>query len=155
MQTIDPHSRPEYDDWLRTGPSQDSLTTHSQDYPVDAIVSSVASLVFVTTGQLAVDALDEIPGDVALTPIVALRITELLRVTLQYPDLGARQRIARLWQDEESPHVPHGRVVVEESCVRFGIEPIGAGALVAILWHHVPAAILHIEHFAQAHRHVD
>lgn len=167
MQTIDPHSRPEYE-----GPFSTTQPVHqvppapviadatepipgapvSQDVPVDALVSSVAGLVLVTTGHLAAEVLDEVPREVALTPLVAFRIAELLRVVVQYSDFGARARIAGLWQEEESPYMPQGRVVVEETCVRFGIEPIGAGALVAVLWEHVPAVISHLEHFAEAHR---
>lgn len=116
--------------------------------PVDAVVSTMARLVFVTTGQAACHALGEFPSQVALTPVVAFRIAEVLRAIAQHSDLQMRAAIVAEWQADEMLHVPHGRVLVEQYAVRFGIEPIGAGALVSVLWEHVPAVIRHLEDYA-------
>jgi hypothetical protein len=111
-------------------------------------VSSTGNLVFLTTGQQACDVLGESPSQLALTPVVALRIAEVLRVILQYPDLATRAAIVEEWQDGERPHVPHGCLAMDPMAVRVGIEPLGAGVLVAVMWEHVPALIVHLEHHA-------
>lgn len=105
----------------------------------------MAQLIFVTTGEAACGEFNEFPVQVALTAVVARRIAEVLRVTLQHPDLETRQAIATQWQADEQPHVPHGRLLVSADAVRIGIEPLGAGALITVGWHYVPGFILQLE----------
>lgn len=113
--------------------------------PDDAIVSVMGGLVFVTTGQQACEQLGEYPTQVALTPVVAARISEVLKVILQYPDLPTRESIVAEWNQGEAGLVPHGRVLIDMTAVRFGIEPLGAGALVAVLWEAVPPLVITID----------
>lgn len=115
----------------------------------DAIVAGGGGLVFVTTGGIACARLGAFPDQVALTPVVALRIGEVLRVVLQYPDLGSRVAILDEWRAGESLAVPHGRVVVDEAAAHVGIEPLGAGTLVSVLWEHVPGFVWQIEYMAR------
>lgn len=119
-------------------------------YPVDALVTTLAGVVFVTTGQHACDSLGEFPAQVALTPLVARRIAQALRDVLPYPGLEERLSVVAAWQAEELPHVPHGRLELDFLAVRFGIEPLGAGTLVAVRWEHVPGLILQLEAAAAA-----
>ncbi len=119
------------------------------DYPVDALVSSMASLIFVTTGHAACAALDEFPNQISLTPTVALRIAEVLRCLLQYPELGSRSALVDQWNEDEEPYIPHGRVLVDPQGARIGIEPLGAGVMVPALWEHVPALVLQLEQVAE------
>jgi len=115
----------------------------------DAIVSGGGGLVFVTTGELACAALGAYPDQVALTPVVALRVAEVIRVVLQYPDLATRAAIVDEWQVGESLAVPHGRVLVDARAVHVGIEPLGAGTLVSVLWEHVPGFVWQVEYMAR------
>ena len=105
----------------------------------------MAQLVFVTTGQAACDEFDEFPVQVALTPVVACRVAEALRVTLEHSDLQTRAAIVAQWQADENPHLPHGRLVIDGKAVHIGIEPLGAGALITVGWAYVPALILQLE----------
>ena len=132
-------------DSVTGGTDVDPAASATAPLPVDAVVSTMAQLIFVTTGQVACDEFDEFPTQVAFTPRVARRVAEVLRFTLQYPDLVTRQAIVAQWQAEEDPHVPHGRLLMDESAIRFGIEPIGAGALIVVGWAHVPALIYQLE----------
>lgn len=122
-----------------------AASSAAAELPTDAIVSTMAHLVFVTTGQAACDEFGEFPVQVALTSVVARRIAEVLRVTLEHPDLESRQAIATQWQADEQPHLPHGRLLVGAKAVGIGIEPLGAGALITIGWNYVPAFILQLE----------
>ena len=114
----------------------------------DAVVVVAANLVYVTTGTQACAHLRESATQVALTPVVAHRIAEILKVSLQYADLPTRQSLVEAWGAGEVTQVPHGSVQINMDSVRFGIEPLGAGARVAVLWQHVPALILCLEHYS-------
>lgn len=114
-------------------------------YPVDAPVATMAGVVFVTTGQMACDAIGATPCQVALTPLVARRIAELLRACLVERSLEGRQQQCADWQAEEDRHVPSGRVVMDQLAAHIGIEPLGAGTLVSVQWEHVPGLILQLE----------
>jgi len=118
----------------------------------DAVVVAAANLVYVTTGTQACAHLREYATQVALTPVVAYRIAEILKVSLQYADLPTRQSLVEAWGAGEATQVPHGSVQIDMQCVRFGIEPLGAGARVTVLWQHVPALILCLEHYSAALR---
>ncbi|MEM9380290.1 MAG: hypothetical protein AAGB93_10115 [Planctomycetota bacterium] len=118
----------------------------------DAAVGVAASLVYVTTGPKACEVLGETPTQVAMTSVIAGRIAEILKVSLQYPDLETRQSLVEAWMAGERAQVPYACVELDMGCVRIGIEPLGAGARVAILWEHVPALILCLEHYARAIR---
>ncbi|MEM9801978.1 MAG: hypothetical protein AAGA20_16750 [Planctomycetota bacterium] len=112
---------------------------------VDAAVGIAAKLVYVTTGPQASRRMGEDVMQVALTPVVAARIAEILKVVLQYADLIQRQEIVAAWSAGEATQFPQGRVEVDLLCVRIGIEPLGAGARVVVLWEHVPALVLQLE----------
>ncbi|QDV06222.1 hypothetical protein Poly30_17290 [Planctomycetes bacterium Poly30] len=116
--------------------------------PSDAPVSVYSGLVFATTGQMACYELNAPLDQVALTPAVALRIAAVLRETLQYGDLRERDHAVQVWSASEAAAMPHGRVLVSESCIQFGIEPLGAGALVTVQWAYVPGLILALENAA-------
>ena len=118
----------------------------------DAVVVVAANLVYVSTGVQARSQLGETQTQVALTSVVAHRIAEILKVSLQYPDLATRQSLIEAWSSGEARQVPHGSVEIDMECVRIGIEPLGAGARVAILWQHVPALILCLEHYSRSLR---
>ena len=115
------------------------------DLEVDALVSTVANLIVVTTGVAAIDTLGAALEQVTLTPLVAERIAGALREALVLSDPLHRAELIARWQEAERSNVPFGRIVVDESAVHLGIEPIGAGALVSVLWRHVPALIWQLE----------
>ncbi len=114
-------------------------------YPVDAPVSTMSGVVFVTTGQIACETLGTSPCQVAFTTRVARSIAVLLRTSLQEPGLDGRQQLCAVWQAEEDARVPSGRVIMDQRAVHLGIEPLGAGTLVTVMWEHVPALILQLE----------
>ena len=114
-------------------------------YPVDALVSTMTGVVFVTTGQLACEALGTSLCQVAFTTRVARGIAALLRESLQESSLDGRQQLCAAWQAEEDTRVPSGRVLMDQRAVHLGIEPLGAGTLVTVMWEHVPALILQLE----------
>lgn len=126
-------------------PAQGGACAPAPAYPVDALVSTMGGVVFVTTGQLACDRFGAAANQVALTPLVARRIAEILRATLGTPDLEERRALCAAWQEEENPHIPHGRVLLDQEAVHLGIEPLGAGFLVTVAWEHVPGLILQLE----------
>lgn len=114
-------------------------------YPVDAPVSTMSGVVFVTTGQTACETLGTSPCQVAFTARVARSIAALLRTSLQEPSLDGRQQLCAVWQAEEDARVPSGRVIMDQRAVHLGIEPLGAGTLVTVMWEHVPALVLQLE----------
>ena len=114
-------------------------------YPVDAPVSTMSGVVFVTTGQIACETLGMSPCQVAFTARVARSIAVLLRTSLQEPSLDGRQQLCAAWQAEEDARVPSGRVIMDQRAVHLGIEPLGAGTLVTVMWEHVPALVLQFE----------
>ena len=116
--------------------------------PADAPVTVYGGLVFATTGQMACYELNAPLDQVALTPAVALRIATILRETLLYGDTRERDMAVQVWSASEAAAMPHGRVLVHEPCVQFGIEPIGAGALVTVQWAYVPGLIVALENAA-------
>lgn len=133
-------------------PARVTPSAAAENPAVDALVSSMANLIFVTTGPAACEALNLFPNQVALTPVVAERIAEVLRVVLQYPDVGTRAAIVEEWQMGELACVPGGRVEVDEHAVHVGIEPIGAGILVSVLWPHVPVLVWQLDQVARRMR---
>jgi hypothetical protein len=116
---------------------------------VDASVGVAANLVYVTTGPAACLQLSEVQVQIAMTPIVATRVAQILRASLEYPDLVTRQSFVEAWASSERAQFPHGCVEIDAYSVRIGIEPIGCGARVAVLWQHIPALIVHLETCAQ------
>ncbi len=114
----------------------------------DAIVSVYGGLIFATTGQMACYELNATAEQVALTPAVALRIAGVLREALAFGDLEKRQLALQVWTASEMAAMPHGRVLFEEAGVQFGIEPLGAGALVTVQWAYVPGLIASLENAA-------
>lgn len=114
-------------------------------WAVDAVVATMANLVFVTTGPAACQTLGVLPEQVALTPIVALRIAEILRACLGSPTPGERSAQVEEWQAAERARIPGGRLVLDASAAHIGIEPLGAGTLVSVLWENVPALIWQLE----------
>lgn len=109
-----------------------------QQVLTDALIGETGGLVFLTTGSAACEALDEVPVQVAITPMIAFRLAEILKVALQYPDRETRLKLIADWSETERAAVPHAVLEVDERCVRVGIEPLGAGCSVAVLWEHVP-----------------
>ena len=114
-------------------------------HPVDALVSTMSGVVFVTTGQTACETLGASPSQVAFTARVARSIAVLLRTSLEERSLDGRQQLRAVWQAEEDERVPSGRVTMDLRAVHLGIEPLGAGTLVTVMWEHVPALILQLE----------
>ena len=113
--------------------------------PIDAPVSTMSGVVFVTTGQIACETLGASPSQVAFTARVARSIALLLRTSLQERSLDGRLRLCAAWQAEEDGRVPSGRVIMDDRAVHLGIEPLGAGTLVTVMWEHVPALVLQLE----------
>lgn len=109
-----------------------------QQVATDALIGETGGLVFLTTGSAACEVLDEVPVQVALTPVIAFRLSEILKVALQYPDRETRLKLIADWTESERLAVPHATLDVDERCIRVGIEPLGAGCNVAVLWEHVP-----------------
>lgn len=119
--------------------------TAPPSYPVDAPVSTMSGVVFVTTGRIACESLGVSPDQVAFTTRVAQSIAVLLRTSLQERSLEGRQQLCAVWQVEEDARVPSGRVIMDQRAVHLGIEPLGAGTMVIVMWEHVPALILQLE----------
>jgi hypothetical protein len=109
-----------------------------QQVVTDALIGETGGLVFLTTGSCACEVLDEAPVQVALTPMIAFRLSEILKVALQYPDRETRLKLIADWSEAERVAVPHAVLDVDDRCIRVGIEPLGAGCSVAVLWEHVP-----------------
>ncbi len=110
----------------------------------DALIGETAGLVFLTTGAAACEALDEVPVQVALTPMLAFRLSEILKAALQYPDHETRGALIEEWSAGERVSVPFAALDVDDRSVRVGIEPLGAGSRVAVLWEHVPGLTLQL-----------
>ncbi|MEO1697057.1 MAG: hypothetical protein AAFU73_07170 [Planctomycetota bacterium] len=121
----------------------------THDWTVDTVVVTQANLVFLTTGPAACATLGLLPNQVALTPLVALRVADVLWRALEATDEFSRADVVREWQLEERVAVPHGRVVVEPRAAHIGIEPLGSGVLVSVLWEHVPALAWQLEAVAR------
>ena len=147
-----PNEFPHYD--LRPDPApgaQGYTAAHDvEEAPplADALVTVYGGLVFATTGQMACYELNAPLDQVALTPAVALRIASILRETLNHGDIRERDLAVQVWSASEAAAMPHGRVVVAESHICFGIEPLGAGALVTVQWAYVPGLIVSLENAA-------
>ena len=107
----------------------------------DALVNVYSGLIFATTGELASHELNITPEQVALTPAVALRIAGVLREVLELEEHSEREAALGIWSSHEVALMPYGRVIMDESAVHFGIEPLGAGALVTVQWDHVPGLV--------------
>jgi hypothetical protein len=115
-----------------------------QRVATDALIGETGGLVFLTTGSAACGVLDEMPVQVALTPMLAFRLSEILKVALQYPDRETRQELIDKWSTGERVAVPYAALDVDERSIRVGIEPLGAGSRVAVLWEHVPGLTLQL-----------
>lgn len=130
---------------MQQSPIDPDSTAAESALPVDALVSSMAQVIFVTTGPAACATFGEAPVQIALTPMVAERMACALRDAAQYPDLGSRQALLELWQSQELQFMPHGRILASEAGVHVCIEPLGAGEYVGVRWEHVPALIWQLE----------
>jgi len=115
----------------------------------DAVIGETGGLVFLTTGSVACGALDEMPVQVALTPVIAHRLSEILKVALQYSDHETRRELIAEWSSRELVAVPHAVLEVDDRSVRIGIEPLGAGSRVAVLWEHVPGLTFYLAEAAR------
>lgn len=116
--------------------------------PVDAPVTVYGGLVFATTGPMACHELNAALDQVALTPSVALRIATALRETLDVAEIREREHAVEVWMASEAAAMPRGRVIVSDVGIQFGIEPLGAGALVTVQWVFVPGLIASLENAA-------
>lgn len=116
--------------------------------PVDAPVTVYGGLVFATTGPMACHELNAALDQVALTPSVALRIATVLRETLDVAEIREREHAVEVWMASEAAAMPRGRVIVSDVGIQFGIEPLGAGALVTVQWVFVPGLIASLENAA-------
>ncbi len=123
--------------------------TQAAAYPADAIVSVQAGLIFVTTGQMACHELGADLDQVALTPAVAWRIAQALRESLQHSGMHERRVSIGVWSASEVAAMPHGMISVDDRFVKVGIEPLGAGARVAVAWDYVPGLIVSLENAVQ------
>lgn len=120
-----------------------------QQVITDALIGQTGGVVFLTTGAAACEALDEAPVQVALTPMIAFRLAEILKVTLQYSDRETRAKLVEEWSASERVAVPYAVLEVDDAGVRVGIEPLGAGSTVAVLWEHVPGLTLQLSDAAR------
>ena len=117
----------------------------------DAVIGGEGSVVFVTTGVEAGAAFGESPVQIALTPSIAFRVAEALKIALQEPDLETRQALLGEWAGREQQAMPHAVLEASERGVRVGIEPLGTGSTVPVLWRHVPALALQLDAAARRH----
>ena len=117
----------------------------TQQVAEDAVIGATGGGVFLTTGPAACEAFDEVPGQLAMTPMLAFRLAEILKVALQYPAHEPRRQLIEEWAANERLAVPHAVLEVGPEAVRVGIEPLGTGCTVPVLWRHVPALTLHLD----------
>ena len=78
-----------------------SMSYGGVDLEVDALVSTVANLIVVTTGVAAIDTLGAALEQVTLTPLVAERIAGALREALVLSDPLHRAELIARWQEAE------------------------------------------------------
>ena len=116
----------------------------SPQVATDALISESGGLVFLTTGAAACEVLNEAPVQVALTPMIALRLAEILKGTLQYGDRETRRSLVEDWAAGERLTVPYAVLEMTDFGLRIGIEPLGAGSTVPVLWEHVPGLTLQL-----------
>ena len=107
-------------------------------------------MVCVTTGQIPCETLGPGPSQVAFSVRVGRSIASPLRTILQEWSFRGQPRMCADRQaEEEDGCVPPGRVIMDGRADHLGIEPMGAGMLLAAMWERVLALVLRLE-FATA-----